>query len=408
MTSRLEHRIVIATLGRPVGITGVHAHTRSLQAGIAAAGIPCTVSSPFSGSRKWYPIFAVRRPFLRPINPSWSTRWYFHWHFLALRENLHRRLREQPATWVIAQCPFSARAASEAALKKNTRVAMTCHFKMSMAIEYLQNGELNDRATYRKIATLEDEALQAVDHVIYVSKWAQQAAESCRAVRPRASTIVHSGIEASTPAAALTRADLGLSQSDLILINAGTLDRVKNQAALVDLFAAILAKHPNARLLIAGEGPQRGEIERRVTEAGLRGKVKLLGARSDVPALMALSDLYVHYSTMESSSIALMEAARAGLPSAALPVGAIPELQARLEKSVALDTDIEASLKILEPLLSNAGLRAEWGRLAQRNFQKFFTTEAMTARFLKALGIPPGHNACTDADQNQLTLDLGV
>ena len=373
MTPANKARIVIATLSSKSTITGVHAHTQSLQAGLSGAGVDCTVISPFSGSRKWYPIFAIRRPFLRPINRSWSMQWYFHWHYLALRENLFRHLRQQTATWVIAQCPYSARAALQARtiLGQNFSVAMTGHFRISTALELLQMGEIRDRATYMKVAAVEDGALEGADHVIYVSNWAKWAAKSCRAVRPRASTIVHNGIEATPPPGVISRSDLGLSTDDLVLMNTGTLDRVKNQAALIDLFGAIHAKYPNARLLIAGEGPQRREIEHRVARANLRGVVKLLGARSDVPALLKISDLYIHYSTMESSSIALMEAARAGLPSAALPVGAIPELQERLEASVPLDCNIGASLQTLEPLLSSASRGPNGGGALKATLRSF-------------------------------------
>jgi glycosyltransferase involved in cell wall biosynthesis len=230
--------------------------------------------------------------------------------------------------------------------------------------------------------------LRSVDQVIHVSHWSKQAVESHRAIRPRASAVIWNGIAATVPATALTRADWGLGPDDLVLINVGTLEPRKNQVGLIDLFAALCARSPRAWLLLVGDGPQRGEVKRKVEQAGLVGRVKLLGARPDVPALLMLADLYIHYATLENCPIVLLEAARAGLPSAAVPVGGIAELQARLESSVALSADdIEASLRVLEPLLSDPALRAEWGRRARRNFHQSFTREAMAGAFLEAVGL---------------------
>ena len=382
--------LLIATVARSEGDTGVQTHTRMLREGVARVGPPCTVVSPFSGSRKWLPVFAVRPLLLHRIDRSLSTRWYRHWHLAALRENLRRSLALGPAAAVVAQCPLSARAALDvrADLSLDFRVALACHFNGSEAQEYRDKGELDDEAAYRAIVALEDEVLRTVDQVIHVSHWSRQAMESCRAIRPRASTVIWNGIAATNPSTALTRADLGLGPDDLVLINVGTLEPRKNQVGLLDLFAALCARYPRARLLLVGDGPLRGEVRRKVEQERLVGRVKLLGSRPDVPALLMLADLYIHYATLENCPVVMLEAARAGLPSAAVPVGGIAELQARLESSVALPAaDVEASLRALEPLLSDPTLRAEWGRRARRNFDRTFTSEAMAAAYLDVLGL---------------------
>ncbi|MGE5667069.1 MAG: glycosyltransferase family 4 protein [Betaproteobacteria bacterium] len=382
--------LVTATVARPNGVTGIHTHMRTLHDGIIKAGYPCTIISPFSGSKKWMPVFAIRRLLLRPINRDWSTRWYRHWHFIALRENLRRYLAHYPVTTVIAQCTLSARAALDVRtdLDLGYRVVMTCHFNGSEAHEFREKGELNDEATYRNIIASEDEVLRTVDQTIHVSYWSKRSVESHRAIRLRNATVIWNGIAAAPPVSAITRADLGLANDDLALINVGTVEPRKNQIGLIDLFAAIYTRFPKARLLLVGNGPQYSEVQRKVERFGLYGRVKLLGVRRDVSALLALADLYIHYATLENCPVAMLEAARAGLPSAAVPVGGIPELQTQLESSVAIPANnIEVSLQTLEQLLSNPTLRAEWSRRAQHNFQKFFTCEAMVGAFLKALNL---------------------
>src|SRR3954462_13927265 len=85
-------RVTIATINREEGDTGVHTHTRMLAAGLRDAGVTCDVVSPFSGSKKWLPIFAVRPLVLKKLNKTWSTLWHRRFHAAALRENLAARL----------------------------------------------------------------------------------------------------------------------------------------------------------------------------------------------------------------------------------------------------------------------------------------------------------------------------
>ena len=117
------------------------------------------------------------------------TRWYRHWHFLALRENLFRFARRHATGAVVAQCPLSARAALDvrSRLGAGFRIVLACHFPFSQAQEFRDKGELDDEAAYRRIIALEAEVMRRVDEVIYVSNWSRQVLEQAHAIRPRAS-----------------------------------------------------------------------------------------------------------------------------------------------------------------------------------------------------------------------------
>src|SRR5271166_2939294 len=103
--------VVIATITSPRSKTGVRAHVYTLCTSINNAGLECTVVNPFSGSKKWLPVFAVRRIMLDYINLNWSLRWYRYWHYMALYENLKHQLDQHPTTAVMAQEILSAKAA---------------------------------------------------------------------------------------------------------------------------------------------------------------------------------------------------------------------------------------------------------------------------------------------------------
>jgi glycosyltransferase involved in cell wall biosynthesis len=388
-STRTIARVVVATINRPEGDTGVHTHTRMLAAGLRDAGVSCDVVSAFSGSKKWLPIFAVRPLLLHGINKSWSTLWHRRWHRAALRENLRRYAAEKPVDAVIAQCPVSARAALD--VRRETRgdfpVAMVCHFNHSEASEYRDKGELTGRRRYDDMLAFEDRVLQEVDRVIYVSNWARQSVEQARGLRTRSSAVIWNGVDQpATSSAPLRRADVGLSDDDVVLINVGSLEPRKNQLGLLPLFAEINEEFPNTRLLLIGDGPQRGDVERRVDQLELAGKVKLLGHRRDVPSILPLADLYVHYATLENCPLALIESSRAGVPFAAVPNGGVPELQAALDCRIDLTPhDLRRSVENLRPLLADPASRRDQGRRARQHFENTFTHRAMTQAYLKAL-----------------------
>jgi glycosyltransferase involved in cell wall biosynthesis len=212
--------------------------------------------------------------------------------------------------------------------------------------------------------------------------------ENDRQIKPLASSVIWNGI-ASDAVAPFPRAELRLAAEDLVLINVGTLEQRKNQLGLIDLFADIARSRPEARLVLVGDGPHRADIQRRIVDYGVTDKVRMLGMRHDVPALLAMSDLYLHYAAMENCPVVLLEAARAGLPIAAVAGGGVPELLTALQ-GVALDPiDRPASLAALQPLLADRAHRQQAGHIAQQAFTRLFTREAMTAAYLNALNMAP-------------------
>jgi glycosyltransferase involved in cell wall biosynthesis len=293
---------------------------------------------------------------------------------------------------IIAQCPVSAHAALQVRrkLNLNTRIALVAHFNHSEAEEYRQLGDLPCDETYRHMLGFENAVLQDVDQVIYVSEWARRIVESQRSIRPRRSSVIHNGIPDIASPPALTRAALGLREDDLVLINVGTLEPRKNQLNLLALFAEIHKQHPHARLLLVGEGSHRRHIESAIRALHLGDAVKLLGSRQDVHDLLCLSDLYLHYATLENCPVVLLECGRAGLPFAAVPVGGIPELQAAMNVTLNLDpARVTDSLAVLKPFLAAESLRKLLGSRARAAFESRFTTDAMTRAYLAALDLAP-------------------
>jgi glycosyltransferase involved in cell wall biosynthesis len=114
---------------------------------------------------------------------------------------------------------------------------------------------------------------------------------------------------------AAVRHELGIDSEALVIGHVGNFNPVKNHALLIDAFAAVIAQRLKSILLLVGEGPLRGELERQVAARGLGGRVIFAGVRADVPRLLAGAvDVFAFPSLWEGLPLAVIEAQAAGLP----------------------------------------------------------------------------------------------
>jgi glycosyltransferase involved in cell wall biosynthesis len=119
-------------------------------------------------------------------------------------------------------------------------------------------------------------------------------------------------------------ADLGLGPGPLVL----TVSRIapqKNLDVLVEA-ARALADVPHLAWLLVGDGDERLTARLRERVAASGAPVRLLGARSDVPRLMAAADVFALPSAWEARALVVQEAMAAGTPVVASDVGGLPEL----------------------------------------------------------------------------------
>src|SRR5262245_16684517 len=106
--------LVIATMHREEGITGVQTHVRQLRQYLERRGMTATLFTPFSwGGLLTVPVFGPRLILARFSGPA-SVVWHRHWHEVFLHNALRRRLAEINDCVIYAQGPLAARAALRA------------------------------------------------------------------------------------------------------------------------------------------------------------------------------------------------------------------------------------------------------------------------------------------------------
>ncbi len=94
----------------------------------------------------------------------------------------------------------------------------------------------------------------------------------------------------------------------------GRLTPQKKPQFVIDIFSKFVQQHSDVELLIVGDGELRRETEIKIEKYGLQSKVKLLGARSDIPDLLCAMDCFCLPSGFEGFPFVLVEAQANGLP----------------------------------------------------------------------------------------------
>jgi glycosyltransferase involved in cell wall biosynthesis len=128
------------------------------------------------------------------------------------------------------------------------------------------------------------------------------------------------------------------------------------------------------RLCIAGDGPQRAELELLAQTLGVRDRVHFVGllAHAAVPAQLQGFDIFVAASRLDSESfgVAVVEASACGLPVVVTRVGGLPEVVSEGETGLIVERDDPAALALaLQRLIDDGDLRSRLGRNGRARVQ---------------------------------------
>jgi glycosyltransferase involved in cell wall biosynthesis len=184
--------------------------------------------------------------------------------------------------------------------------------------------------------------------------------------------IIRNGIDISVyrrdaDARARVRAELGVSESEPLLLACGELTEVKGHEILLRAAQQVAATRPDVVVAIAGDGPLREHLEALPAALGITSNVRFLGFRRDVPHLLSAADVFVMPSLSEGLPLAILESMAVGVPIVATGVGGIPELIRPSETGwlVQPRSPDELGRALLEAI-SNPQLRQKMAKTAQQ------------------------------------------
>lgn len=103
-------------------------------------------------------------------------------------------------------------------------------------------------------------------------------------------------------------------KNNIVLGHVGRLSGPKNHKFLLKVFKGVLERNEKSVLLIVGDGDLEDEINKKINELNLEGKVYMLGSRDDINCILQAIDIFLFPSIWEGLPVAVVEAESSGLP----------------------------------------------------------------------------------------------
>ena len=192
---------------------------------------------------------------------------------------------------------------------------------------------------------------RAVVPAPHVSLGAPSAAASPPSLIAPAPPAAQGDVSAETRAA--VRAEFGTGP---VVLTVGRLAAQKGFGVLLDAAAGWRDLRPEPSLVIVGEGPLEAALKDQAASLGLAAT--FTGRRPDVPALLAVADVFVLPSAWEGQALILQEALRAGVPIVATRVGGNPDLLGEDAALLVPPGDAQGLAGAVRSVLADPGLAA--------------------------------------------------
>jgi glycosyltransferase involved in cell wall biosynthesis len=174
--------------------------------------------------------------------------------------------------------------------------------------------------------------LPLTDRVVFVCEDSRRHLVEKRGLASRKSAVILNGIELgaflekpAAPMTALPRVRFGA---------VGRMVPVKAHSILIDAFAQLSRKLPEAELRIVGGGPLEDKLKEQARKAGLDNRIRIEGLNHRIADVLRELDIFVLPSTSEGLPLVILEAMAAGLPVVSTRIGGVPEVAPEGEVSV--------------------------------------------------------------------------
>ncbi len=309
----------------------------------------------------------------REIRPLWDLLGLFR---------LYRFLRRERYTVVhthTSKAGFVGRLAAWLA-----RVPVILHTTHGFAFH-----EHSSRAKSVFYSTLERLAAHWCDRVVCVSEFHQRWALELGICGADKIMAIPNGIALPEPQSGVPAPELrcgwGAHKDDLVILSTGRLAPEKGLEDLLKAASLLRRMGQRFRVVLAGDGPLRAQLENLAQDLGVSDHVTFLGYREDVPDLLAACDLVVLPSLREGLSIALLETMAAGKPIVATAIGSNVSVASDAEMALLVPPcDPQALSEAILRCARDPALRTRLENNARCVFESRYTEDRMLAAYRRA------------------------
>jgi len=229
--------------------------------------------------------------------------------------------------------------------------------------------------------------MQRADRVITISHALERFVREVEEIDPDKVLTVHYGLEqppSAPDARGQARQQLGYEDDKVLVGVFGRLVRQKGIDVLLEAFPAVCERHPDARLVVVGEGSLRGDLERQAARLGLGDVVMFTGWIENGQALMPACDLIVVPSRWEGFGLVTLEAMGHSLPIVASRTSALPEIVQHDKTGLLVPPEDPAALaSTINSLLDNPKRARSFGKAGYRRLGTDFSVDKMVEATLK-------------------------
>lgn len=195
------------------------------------------------------------------------------------------------------------------------------------------------------------------------------------------------------------REELGVGEDTFLFLFAARLVEGKGHSWLLDAVEELCRRGVGPfRVVLAGEGPLREELEKKTKALGLEDRVIFLGYRSDMANLYHGADLTLCPSESETLSLLLLESLACGTPALATDVGGIPDILSPEHDCGVMvpygDTDRLSAA--MEECMADGERLCRWSKNASNVIREKFSVQKQCAEMLALYGGAPAVIAESD------------
>jgi 1,2-diacylglycerol 3-alpha-glucosyltransferase len=280
-------------------------------------------------------------------------------------------------------------AASDKAEKLGIPLVFTHHTRYQ---DYVQSMGLSEDLVRELIERQLADYMEKCQHIIVPSKSIKQMVEETYGIRERV-TVIPTGIDLKPYQEANGRSlrqQRRWGDDQRIIISIGRLAAEKNFTTLIKAMPLVMEKHPDVRLAIIGEGPDKSALQKLAKKLNIEERVEFVGRVpfAEIPNYLKAADIFSFASITETQGLVTMEAMAADLPVVAVDASGTSDIVEHEKDGLLTRNDSQDLSTGLDRILQDRDLAERLRSGAQTKAQSFETltvTEKMIGVYQQAI-----------------------